>query len=46
MFGCTEIGLAIPETEVEGIPLIDPSVSLARALIESINPQKLRPLQL
>ena len=44
--GCTEIGLAIPETEVEGIPLIDPSVSLARALIESINPQKLRPLQL
>ena len=43
--GCTEINLAIPETEIEGIPLIDPSVSLARALIESIDPQKLRPLQ-
>ena len=42
--GCTEINLAIPETEIEGIPLIDPSVSLARALIESVNPQKLRPL--
>lgn len=42
--GCTEINLAIPETEIEGIPLIDPSVSLARALIESVNPHKLRPL--
>ena len=44
--GCTEINLAIPETEIEGITLIDPSVYLARALIEFINPQKLRPMQL
>lgn len=42
--GCTEINLAIPETEIEGMPLIDPSVCLARALIEAVNPQKLRPL--
>jgi len=42
--GCTEINLAIPETEIDGLPLIDPSVSLARALIESIAPQKLKPL--
>jgi len=44
--GCTEINLAVPETEIEGITLIDPSVLLARALIDIINPQKLRPLQL
>jgi aspartate racemase len=42
--GCTEIALAIPETEVEGLPLIDPSVALARALIEHVDASKLKPI--
>ena len=44
--GCTEIVLAVPEREVAGIPLIDPSISLARALIKRIDPNKLKPLHL
>lgn len=42
--GCTEIALAIPEQEIEGIPLLDPAISLARALIAAIDPSKLKPL--
>jgi aspartate racemase len=44
--GCTEIALAIPENEMKGITLIDPSISLARALIKRIDPAKLKPLHL
>jgi aspartate racemase len=42
--GCTEIALAIHQKAVNGIPTIDPSIILARSLIENINPQKLKPL--
>lgn len=42
--GCTEIALAIPEQIVHGIPTIDPSIVLARSLINNVNPQKLKPL--
>jgi aspartate/glutamate racemase len=42
--GCTEIALAIPEEEFEGMPLIDPAISLARALIAAVEPSKLKPL--
>lgn len=35
ILGCTEIPLALPETEFEKIPLIDPMLALARALIKN-----------
>ena len=41
--GCTEIALAIPEQIVNDIPTIDPSIVLARKLIENLEPQKLKP---
>ena len=41
--GCTEIALAIPEQIVHGVPMIDPSIVLARSLIKHINQQKLKP---
>lgn len=42
--GCTEIALAIPEMEVNGVQLIDPSIVLARSLIRHYDPTKLKPL--
>ena len=39
--GCTEIAMAIPENELLGIPLIDPSKALARALIAAVDENKL-----
>lgn len=42
--GCTEIALAIPQQIVHGIPIIDPSIVLARSLIKHVNPHKLKPL--
>ena len=44
ILGCTELPLAIPEPEFEGIPLIDSTDVLARALIRETYPEKLRPL--
>jgi aspartate racemase len=43
IMGCSEIPLAFPESEVEGIPLIDPTLALARALIHHASPDKLKP---
>jgi len=40
--GCTEIPLALPYKKYKDIPLIDPMVSLARALIMEANPEKLK----
>lgn len=40
--GCTEIALAIPEKIVEGVHSLDPSIVLARSLIRTINPKKLK----
>ena len=42
ILGCTEIPLALPEKELYGIPLIDPMLALARALIREANPEKLK----
>ncbi len=42
ILGCTELPLAVPETEFEGVPLIDSTRSLARALIRRTFPEKLR----
>lgn len=42
ILGCTEIPLALPCKQYSNIPLIDPMVSLARALIREANPEKLK----
>ena len=43
ILGCTEIALALPEKEINGIPLIDPVYVLARELIKNVNQDKLKP---
>jgi aspartate racemase len=43
ILGCTEIPLALPEGALSGIPLIDPLLALARALIREANSRKLKP---
>ncbi len=43
ILGCTELPLAIPEESIDGIPMIDPTIVLARALIRESYPHKLRP---
>lgn len=42
ILGCTELPLAIVEAEIDGLPMIDPTVTLARAVIHAVNPAKLR----
>ena len=42
ILGCTEIPLALPETNYNGIPLIDSTAILARALILNSNPDLLK----
>ncbi|MEZ6255536.1 MAG: aspartate/glutamate racemase family protein [Patescibacteria group bacterium] len=42
ILGCTEIPLALPQTEIYGIPLIDPMESLALGLIREANPNKVK----
>jgi aspartate racemase len=42
--GCTELPLALGGDEVDGLPLVDPTRILARALIREAAPEKLRPL--
>ena len=44
VLGCTEIPLAIPDKDIDGLPAIDPTLMLARALIRTADPSKLRPL--
>jgi aspartate racemase len=43
ILGCTEIPLAIRERTVAGMIVIDPTLILARALVEVANPKKLKP---
>lgn len=43
ILGCTEIPLALPEPSYEGLPLLDTSLILARALIRAVDPRCLRP---
>lgn len=37
ILGCTELPLAVPEKEIESLPIIDPTEILARALIREVN---------
>ncbi len=41
MLGCTELPLAISESEFDGTLIIDPTLALARALIRETYPRKL-----
>lgn len=41
---CTELPLALPGTMFRGIPLVDPVLALARALVRETVPEKLRSL--
>lgn len=43
ILGCTEIPLAISEDEIDGITIIDPTAILARALIQFVDSNKLKP---
>ena len=42
ILGCTELPLAFTQPQVDGIPLIDPTNILARALIRAVDHTKLR----
>jgi len=44
ILGCTELPLAVPELSLYGIPMIDPTVVLARSLIREVAPNQLKPL--
>jgi aspartate racemase len=44
VLGCTEIPLVIHEREIDDVIIIDPTLILARALIRSVAPARLRPL--
>ena len=43
ILGCTEIPIAFPEKEIEGMVTIDPTNVLARAMISHDAPEKLKP---
>ena len=42
VLGCTELPLAVPEADRGGVPLVNSTRALARALIRASHPQKLR----
>lgn len=42
ILGCTEMPLAFTKREHAGLPLVDPTLILARALVGAANPQQLR----
>lgn len=44
ILGCTEMPLAITESQIDGMMVIDPTLILARALIREANPAKLKSL--
>ncbi|MEM7018872.1 MAG: amino acid racemase [Pseudomonadota bacterium] len=43
ILGCTELPLAFPERTIDELPLIDPTLVLARAVIREAAPNKLKP---
>ena len=45
ILGCTELPLAIPGKVFGGLPVVDSTTALARALIQAVAPGKLSPLQ-
>ncbi len=42
ILGCTEFPPALPEPVIDGLPLLDPTAVLARALIRTTYPERLR----
>jgi aspartate racemase len=44
VLACTEIPLAIPEPELDGVPAVDPMTALARAFIREADIRKLKPI--
>jgi aspartate racemase len=42
VLGCTELPLALPEAELDGLPIVDPTRILARALIRAVAAERLR----
>ena len=44
ILGCTELPLAVPEDDRDGVPFVNSTRALARALIRATHPEKLRPL--
>jgi aspartate racemase len=44
VLGCAEISVAIGAKDVDDVPVIDPTVVMARALIREASPEKLKPL--
>lgn len=44
ILGCTELPLALTESSICGIPLVDPVLALARAMIREAAPARLAPL--
>ncbi len=45
VLGCSEIALALKNQNIEGMPIIDPVLILARALIREVEPDKLKPMK-
>ncbi len=43
ILGCTELPLALHNHSLHGVPCIDPTLVLARALIRHVAPEKLKP---
>lgn len=44
VLGCTELPIALTESSLYGIPLLDPTTILARAIIREVAVEKLKPL--
>ena len=42
ILGCTELPLAVPEPDHDGVPFVNSTRALARALIRATHPEKLR----
>jgi aspartate racemase len=45
ILACTELPLTLDGTSIRGVPLIDPVLALARALVREASPGKLKPLR-
>lgn len=44
ILGCTELPIALTESSFYGIPLLDPTTILARAIVREVAVEKLKPL--
>jgi len=45
ILGCTELSLVIKQRNIDNVPVIDPVLILAKALIREVAPDKLKPLK-